>query len=73
MEKLLELLSNCCPTVNFEEEKELITGKIIDSVDLVSIISDIEEEFDVSIDMDEIKPENFDSAEAMWNLIKSLK
>ncbi len=35
MEKLVELLRHCCPTVNFEDEKELVTGKVIDSMDLL--------------------------------------
>lgn len=73
MEKLLEILSNCCPTVDFEKEKKLVTDKIIDSVDLVSIISDIEDEFDISIEMDSIDAENFDSVEAIWKLIESLQ
>lgn len=73
MEKLLEILSNCCPTVDFENEKNLVTDKIIDSVDLVSIISDIEDEFDISIEMDNIDAENFDSVEAIWKLIESLQ
>ncbi len=73
MEKLFELLENCCPTVDFKTEKELVSGKVIDSVDLVSIISDIEDEFGVNIDIAEIDPSNFDSAEQMWALIESLR
>lgn len=72
MDKLYEILSACCPTVDFKTQKELISGKIIDSIDLVSIISDIEEEFDISIDITEIDAENFDSAESIWKLIESL-
>lgn len=73
MEKLYELLENCCPAIDFKTETRLVTNKVIDSVDLISIISDIEEEFDVSIEMDQIEPANFDSAQAMWELIQSLK
>lgn len=73
MEKLVELLRHCCPTVNFEDEKELVTGKVIDSMDLISMISDIEEEFEISIGMEKIEPRNFDSVEAMWDLIQSLR
>jgi len=72
MEKLYELLGNCCPTVDFKLENKLVTNKLIDSMDLISIISDIEEEFGISIEMDKIEPANFDSAEAMWKLIQSL-
>lgn len=73
MDKLYELLESCCPMVDFRTEKSLVTDKIIDSMDLVSIISDIEDEFKISIEMDKVEPENFDSAEAMWNLIESLR
>lgn len=73
MEKLMEILTNCCPAVDFTADAKLITEKVIDSVDLVSIISDIEDAFDVSIDMDRIVPENFDSVEAIWVLIQSLR
>ena len=73
MEKLYELLENCCPMIDFHSETKLVTDKIIDSLDLISIISDIEAEFDVSIDMEQIEPVHFDSAEAMWKLIQSLK
>lgn len=73
MEKLLEILKNCCPTVDFENEKQLVSGKVIDSMDLVAIISDIEDEFDVSIDIVDIDPVNFDSVDAIWALIQNLK
>lgn len=73
MDKLFEILQNCCPTVDFKTEKNLITGKVIDSIDLVSIISDIEDEFDISIEMEQIEPENFDDVDAIWKLIQKLK
>lgn len=73
MEKLMSLLSNCCPTVDFQTEKDLVSGKVIDSMDLIAIISDIEEEYGISIEMDKIEPENFDSVDAIWELINSIK
>lgn len=73
MEKLFEVLENCCPAVDFKTETKLVTDKVIDSMDLIAIISDIEEAFDVSIEMDKVEAENFDSVQAMWKLIQSLK
>ena len=70
MDKLLEILKECCPDIDFTEEKKLITDKRIDAMDLVDIISEIESEFDVTISMEELRPENFDSAEKMWELIR---
>lgn len=72
MERLMEVLSECCPDIDFEVEKELITGKVIDSVDLVAVVSDIEDEFGISIPMEELVPENFDSIEAIWEMVQRL-
>ncbi len=73
MECLYELLEKCCPTVDFRKEEQLVTGKIIDSLDLVAIVSSIEDEFGVEIDVSEIDTANFDSVEKIWNLIQNLK
>ena len=72
MDKLKELLKNCCPEIIFEGEDQLITNKLIDSIDLVAIISEIEDAFNINISMEEIIPENFDSIEAMWEMIQRL-
>ena len=73
MEKLLELLKGVRPDVDFENETELIDEGILDSFDVVSIISDIDDQFNVQIRINELDPENFNSAEAIWNLIQKLK
>lgn len=73
MEKLLELLKGVRPDVDFENETELIDDGILDSFDVVSIISEIDDRFDVQIRINELDPENFNSAEAIWNLIQKLK
>ena len=73
MEKLLELLKNVRPDVDFENETALIDEGILDSFDVVSIISEIDDQFDVQIRINELDPENFNSAENIWNLIQKLK
>lgn len=73
MDKLLELLKNIRPDVDFENETELIDEGILDSFDVVSIISEIDDAFGVQIRINELEPENFNSAEAIWNLIVSLR
>lgn len=72
METLLEILQDLHPEVDFETCDTLIDDKIIDSFDIVSIISEINEEFDVVIPAEEIIPENFNSAEALYELIQRL-
>lgn len=73
MEKLLELLKGVRPDVDFENETALIDDGLLDSFDVVSIISEIDDVFGVQIRINELDPENFNSAEAIWNLIQKLK
>ena len=73
MDKLLEILKGIRPDVDFENETELIDEGILDSFDVVSIISEIDDAFDVQIRINELDPENFNSAEAIWTLIQKLR
>ena len=73
MEELLEILQELHPEVNFEEEEHLIDYKILDSFDIVSIISEIADQFDVTISAEHILPENFNSAKALYALIQQLE
>lgn len=73
MEKLLKLLKGVRPDVDFENETALIDDGLLDSFDVVSIISEIDDVFGVQIRINELDPDNFNSAEAIWNLIQKLK
>ena len=72
MNELLEILSELHPDVDFEAERDLIGDGILDSLDIVTLITEINSEFDVSIPAEEILPENFCSAEAIYALIERL-
>ena len=73
MEELLELLKSVRRDVDFENETELIDDGILDSFDVVAIISEIDDKYDVQIRINELDPENFNSVAAIWELIKKLK
>ncbi len=73
MERLLGILSEIRPDVDFTNEEELVDGGILDSFDIVSIISEVDNEFGVAIRITELKPENFNSASAIFKLIQELK
>lgn len=72
MDELLEILQELHPDVDFEICDTLIDDKILDSFDIVSLISEIGEAFDVRIPAEEITPENFNSAENLFALIERL-
>lgn len=73
MEKLLELLKNVRPDVDFENEIALIDDGLLDSFDVVSIISEIDDVFGVQIRISELDPDNFNSVQAIGELINKLK
>ena len=73
MEELLEILRDLHPEVVFETCDTLIDDKILDSFDIVSIIAEIEDQFDVVISAEKIVPENFNSAQALYALIQELE
>ena len=72
MEALLEILGELHPEIDFETHKSLIDDKILDSFDIITIIAEINDEYDVAIPAHEITPENFNSASALYELIERL-
>ena len=70
MEKLLQILRETCPGVDFENEKALIDNEILDSMDIVTIVSEIMGVFSVELNVEDLIPENFNSVEAIWALIE---
>lgn len=73
MKELLELLKGVRADVDFENETALIDDGILDSFDVVAVISEIDDKYDVQIRINELDPDNFNSAESIWNLIQKLK
>jgi len=73
MEKLMELLTEICPGVDFENETALVDDAVIESLDIITITTEIMDAFDVEITVDDLIPENFNSAKAMWELIERLQ
>ena len=72
MDELLEILKTMHPEVDFDTEDDLIGDGILDSLDLVTLITEINATFDVSIPAEEVVPENFCNAEAIMTLIERL-
>ncbi len=73
MEELLTILRDMHPDVDFETQEHLIDDMILDTLDIVSLISEISEEFDVTITAKDIIPANFNSAKALYELIQRLE
>lgn len=73
MEELLEILKSLHPEVDYETEDKLVDDKILDSFDIVTLMSEIWEHFGVEILAEHLEAENFNSAQAIYNLIEELE
>ena len=73
MDELLELLEDIKPTVDFRTCTGLIDDGYLDSFDILSIVSELNDAFGIEISPVDIVPENFNSAQAFWNMVERLK
>ena len=72
MEKLLEILKSVRDDVDFENETKLIDDEVLDSFDIVSIVGELCDAYDITITVDDMEPENFNSAQAILALVERL-
>ncbi|KXL53428.1 D-alanine--poly(phosphoribitol) ligase subunit 2 [Anaerotignum neopropionicum] len=73
METLLKILAELRPDVDFEENKELVDSGELDSFDIVSLVGELCEAYEIQIGAEDIIPENFNSVEAIMALVKRLQ
>lgn len=73
MDKLIEILEDIKPDVDYENCENLIDGHYLDSLSIISLVAEIEDEFDVTVSAVEIVPKNFNSVKAMWSMIERLQ
>lgn len=72
-EQIMSILENIRPDVDFLNEKRLIDDSILDSFDIIAIVSEFNETFDVEINVEDLEPANFNTVDAMQELIAHLK
>ncbi len=73
MNELMEVLENLRPDVDFETETALVTGGVLDSFDIVGLVAELNDTFDIEIGPSDLVPENFNSAAAIWALVEKLQ
>lgn len=73
MNELMRILSEIRPDVDFEHETKLIDDEILDSFDIIAIVGELNEAFDIEIDVEDLEPENFNSASAILELVQKLR
>lgn len=73
MDKLIEILEDIRPDINFEIEEPLIDGGVLESIDVATLVGEINFTFNIEIAAEDITPENFNTVEAIWDLISSMQ
>ena len=73
MDELITIMEEIRPDVDFHTETRLIDGEILDSFDIISIVAEVNAAFGIEINVDDLLPENFNSAAALYELIESLQ
>ncbi len=73
MEELIEILEDINPDVEYETCTDLVSGGYITSLEIVMMVSEIAETFNVKIPAEQIVPENFESVQSIYALIQKLQ
>ena len=73
MDELMQILEELRPDVDFANEKALIDNGVLDSFDIVALVGELNDAFDIEIKPNNLIPANFNSAEAMMKLIEQLQ
>lgn len=72
-DQILEILQSVRPDVDFQNETALIDDGVLGSLDVVAIVSELNDELDIDISVDDLVPENFNSLDAIIQLIESMQ
>ena len=73
MEELLEILNEIDDSIDYENETALIDDQLLDSFAIITLVSELEDAFDISIEASEMMPVNFNSAKAIWAMVQRLQ
>ena len=73
MEELIRIMSEVRPDVDFETATTLIDDNILDSLNIISIVTEVNDFFGIEINVNDLLPENFNSAAALYELVEKLQ
>ncbi len=73
MEDLIRIMSEIRPDLDFEKEDKLIDDDVLDSFDIIAIVSEVNDFFGIELNVNDLLPENFNSAAALYELIMKMK
>lgn len=72
MDRILEILKSIRDDVDYENETALVDDGIFDSFDIVGLVGELKEEYDIDINIEDLTPENFNSVQAIYDLVERI-
>ena len=72
-EKVIEILTEVRPDIDLSGEVRLIDNGELESLDVVALVGELNDEFDINISVKHLIPENFNSVDAIVKLVESLQ
>jgi len=73
MDRIIEILKEMLPKVDVENQTKLVDDRILTSINILKLVTTLQKEFDIEITPVDMLPENFNSAQAIYNLVKKLE
>ncbi len=73
MDDLLEILNDIDDSIDYENEEHLIDDHLLTSFAIISLVGELEDNFDITIQASEMTNENFNSVEAIWDMVQRLQ
>lgn len=73
MDKIIEILNGIRPEFDFSQDVNYMEEGYLDSFDIVTLVTELEDNFDITINGEDILPENFSSKEAIAKLVERSK
>ena len=73
MDEILRILSSLKSGVDFETEENIMSDRLLDSIDIIELVSELEDTFDIEIDMEYMEKENFESAQTIWEMVQEIR
>lgn len=73
MDELMQILEEINPDIDYEHETNLIDGRCLDSLSILTLITEICDTFDIEIGPEWMRNQNFNSAQAMWAMIQAIQ
>ncbi len=73
MDDLLEILNDIDDSIDYENEEHLIDDHLLTSFAIISLVGELEDNFDITVEASEMTNENFNSVEAIWDMVQRLQ